>query len=124
GSEQQVPSFVPQRRTGGGSRARAGQCRMVAFFETVGGAALIAFWIFHAALLAAGAGVWAAPGATTTSSTEATSSESILRWFMGCLLEKSRRPSRQALGISALQNRIQPERHLADVLEPLVRPEP
>src|SRR5215813_5569078 len=88
-SGKQVHSFVPLRRTVGGSPSRAGQSRMVAFFETVGGAALIAFWIFHAALLAAGAGVWAAPEATTTSSTEAMSSESILTWFMGCLLEKS-----------------------------------
>src|SRR5262249_19525450 len=84
---------------------------MVASFETEGGAALIAFWIFHPLLLTAGVGVCAATPATRISSAQPLSDERIPTCLMGDLL------------LLVLQNRVQAERHLADVLEGLVRRE-
>src|SRR5262244_2844210 len=87
-SGKHAHSFVPRRNTGGGSPSRAGQSRMVACRETDGGAALIAFWIFHAARFAAGAGVCAALAAAMASDATPTSTESVRMWFMGSLLER------------------------------------
>src|SRR2546428_13952265 len=55
-SGKQVHSFAPLRSTGGSAPSLAGQSRMVASLEMDGGAALLAFGIFHAEVLPAAAG--------------------------------------------------------------------
>src|SRR5512141_2756332 len=47
-SGRQVQPFVPFRRTGISAPSLAGKSRIVASLEIARGAALIAFWIFHA----------------------------------------------------------------------------
>src|SRR5262249_20608662 len=76
---------------------------MVAPFETEGGAALIAFWIFHALLLAAG--VCAPTPAAMISRAQPLSDERILACLMGGIFEP---PSQKTVKSAGTERRGSP----------------